>query len=34
MSVIQKMLVKNIDQEIELVLIKQKHYDLDISVPG
>ena len=33
-NVIQKMLVKNIDQEIELVLIKQKQYDLDFSVPG
>ena len=29
MSAIQKMLLKNIDQETELILIKQKQYDLD-----
>ena len=29
MSAIQKMLLKNIDQEIELILIKQKQYDFD-----
>ena len=32
MSAIQKMLLKNIDQEIELILIKQKQYDLDSFV--
>ena len=34
MSAIQKMLLKNIDQEIELILIKQKQYDLDSFVRG
>ena len=34
MSPIQKMLLKNIDQEIELFLIKQKQYDLDSFVRG
>ena len=28
------MLLKNIDQEIELILIKQKQYDLDSFVWG
>ena len=32
MSPIQKMLLKNIDQKIELILIKQKQYDLDSFV--
>ena len=32
MSAIQKMLLKNIDQEIKLILIKQKQYDLDSFV--
>ena len=32
MSVIQKMLLKNIDQEIEMILIKQKQYNLDSLV--
>ena len=34
MSAIQKMLLKNIDQEIDLVLIKQKQCDLDPFVRG
>ena len=34
MSAIQKMLLKNTDQEIELILIKQKQYDLDSFVRG
>ena len=34
MSAIQKMLLKIIDQEIELILIKQKQYDLDSFVRG
>ena len=34
MCVIQKMLLKNIDQEIELILIKQKQCDLDSFVRG
>ena len=34
MSAIQKMLLKNIDQEIELILIKQNQYDLDSFVRG
>ena len=34
MSAIQKMLLKNIDQETELIPIKQKQYDLDSFVPG
>ena len=34
MSAIQKMLLKNIDQEIELILIKQIQYDLDSFVRG
>ena len=34
MSAIQKMLLKNIDQEIELILIKQKQYDLDSFLRG
>ena len=33
MSAIQKMLLKNIDQETELILIKQKQYDLDFFYP-
>ena len=32
MSSIQRMLVKSIDQEIKLILIKQKQYDLDSFV--
>ena len=34
MSAIQEMLLKNIDQEIELILIKQKQYHLDSFVRG
>ena len=34
MSAIQKMLLKNIDQDIELILIKQKQYDLYSFVRG
>ena len=34
MSAIQKMLLKNIDQETELIFIKQKQYDLDSFVRG
>ena len=34
MLVIQKMLLNNIDQEIEVILIKQKQYDLDSFVRG
>ena len=34
MSAIQKMFLKNIDEEIELILIKQKQYDLDSFVRG
>ena len=34
MSVIQKLLFKNIDQEIELILINQKRYDLYSFVIG
>ena len=34
MLVIQKMLLKNIDQEIELILIKQKQYNLDSFAQG
>ena len=34
MSAIQKMLLKDFDQEIELILIKQKQYDLDFFVRG
>ena len=34
MSAIQKMLLKNIDQETELILIKQKQYDLDSFIRG
>ena len=34
MSAIQEMLLKNTDQEIELILIKQKQYDLDSFVRG
>ena len=34
MSAIQKMLLKNIDQEIELIFIKQKQYDLDSFIRG
>ena len=34
MSAIQNMLLKNIDQEIESILIKQKQYDLDSFVRG
>ena len=34
MSAIQKMLLKNIDQEIELILIKQKQYNSDSFVRG
>ena len=34
MSGIRKMLLKNIDQEIEFILIKQKQYDLDSFVRG
>ena len=34
MSAIQKMLLKNVDQEIELILIKQKKCDLDSFVRG
>ena len=34
MSVIQEMLLKNIDQEIELILVKQKRYHLDSFVRG
>ena len=34
MSAIQKMLLKNIDQEIELNLIKQRQYDLDSFIRG
>jgi len=34
MSVIQKMLLENIDQEIEVILMKQKQYDLDSFVRG
>ena len=34
MSAIQKMLLKNIDQEIELILIKQNQCDLDSFVRG
>ena len=34
MSAIQKMLLKNIDQEIKLILIKKKQYDLDSFVRG
>ena len=34
MSAIQKMLLKNIDQEIELILLKQTQYDLDSFVRG
>ena len=32
MSAIRKMLLKNMDQEIQLILIKQKQYDLDFFV--
>ena len=34
MSAIQKMLLKNIDQEVVLIVIKQKQYDLDSFVRG
>ena len=34
MSAIQNMLLKNIDQETKLILIKQKQYDLDSFVRG
>ena len=34
MSAIQKKLLKNIDQEIELIFIKQEQYDLDSFVRG
>ena len=34
MSTIQNMLLKNIDQEIELILLKQKQYDLGSFVQG
>ena len=34
MSAIQKMLLKNLDQEIELILIKQKQCDLNSLVRG
>ena len=34
MSAIQKMLLKNIDQETELILIKQKKCDLDSFILG
>ena len=34
MPAFQKILLKNIDQEIELILIKQKQYDLDSFVWG
>lgn len=34
MLVIQKMLLEDIDQEIEVILIKQKQYDLDSFVRG
>ena len=34
MSAIQKMLLKNIDQEIELILIKQEQHDIDFFVRG
>ena len=34
MSAIQKMLLKSIDQEIELIIIKQKQYDLHSFAQG
>ena len=34
MSVIEKMLLKNIDQEIEVILVRQKQYNLDSFVRG
>ena len=34
MPVIQEMLLKSIDQEIELILIKQKQYNLDSFARG
>ena len=34
MSAIQKMLLKNIDQELELIVIKQKQHDIDFFVRG
>ena len=34
MPAFQKMLLKNSDQKIELILMKQKQYDLDSFVGG